>query len=350
MKAERVRAALQPNTVLDAFGVGYARRGTELRTQQCPTCGQRSRDSVCIAADTGAWQDKAHGCAGDIFALVAGYAGLDIKRDFPRVVEVAASIAGIMCEHDPDLERRITARREAEAMRARAADAERSAARARMREQWQALDLRSLAGERYLQGRCIDPRALRQRGDVVRFIDEETAQRTRDCDAGEPAVSVRDLATGAIVGVQRRRLGTSADPKIKSLFGSSLSRAALFGRLDDIERSNVAVIVEGLADTLCACLAWPDAAVFGAPGVQQLEGIAAAVAPRVKARGGLLLIVPDDDEAGIEHSARAAIAAQRAGLVLGRDVVLVDLGSHHDLADAYRAGWRWDSQRMGGCA
>jgi hypothetical protein len=119
----------------------------------------------------------------------------------------------------------------------------------------------------------------------------------------------------------------------------------------------VAILVEGLADTLAAVLAYPGCAVYGAPGWSQLAAVAAAVAPRVREVRGWLLVVPqlDADDQGARGAAQAIHAAVRAGLAFAPDagldgagtVRLVDLGEHRDLADAWRAGWRpqWPTTR-----
>jgi len=128
------------------------------------------------------------------------------------------------------------------------------------------------------------------------------------------------------------------------------------GRLATLEEKRLAVIVEGLADTLVAHLLWPEASVFGAAGAGQLEAIGTAVSPIVARRRGVLLIVPHDDKAGIENTARAVMAATAAGLDLVDRVhqsdeakmQIVDLGKnladqqHNDLADAWKCSrWRW---------
>ncbi len=96
-----------------------------------------------------------------------------------------------------------------------------------------------------------------------------------------------------------------------------------------------------MADTLAALLAFPGCVVLGANGWHNMEAIAAAIAPRVvQARGWLLVGVHDDEpgKCGAVNAMRAAIAA---GLVLDASVGAIDVGAHKDLADAWRAGWRW---------
>lgn len=328
--------ALFASVVLDYFNVEYRRADRELRTSRCPGCGERTRASVCINADTGLWQCKAHGCKGDIFSAIAGYAGLDVKTAFPQVKALAMQIAGITSDVDPDLARRVAERHRADQERRAREHAERLAARARMADAWNRCERRSLVGERYLQTRGIDPSDLRH---VVRY--------ERDC----PSLPLRDLSTDEIVGIQYRRTEPDADPKVLSVRGSQVAGAVLHGRLADLDPDgvDVAVIVEGLADTLVAHLAFPGCAVYGAPGCDQLEDIAKAISPQVAAVRGWLLLVPHDDSAGVKHAVAAVRAAQRAGLALDRDLHLVDLGEHNDLADAWRVGWRWQwpAQRGG---
>ena len=327
--------------VLDHHGIKYARRGNELRTSVCPACGQRSRDCVAINVATGVWSCHAHGCKGDLFAEVAGYAGLDIKRDYPAVLKLAAQIAGMSPggEPDPELERKLAERRRADAERAARVEAERQASIAAMPARWDGLDRRSLVGERYLVGRGIDATELRNRGDVVRFSP-----------SGDPAVALRDLESGAIVGIQYRTL--HGESKLRAERWSQLAGSALFGRLTDIdpEGVDVAIVVEGLADTLVGCLAFPGCAVYGAPGAGQMARIAAAVAPRIVAARGWLLLAADNDDAGIGNASDAIVEAVRAGLRLAEPdagidgastIRLIDIGEHHDLADAFAAGWRY---------
>lgn len=206
---------------------------------------------------------------------------------------------------------------------------------------WQALDRRSVTGERYLQSRGLDSHELRERG-IVRFHRSY----------GSPAIAIRDLATGNICGIQYRRTD-GGEPKTPSAKGSKCSGAALHGRVAELDREgvDVAIIVEGFADTLAAALAFPGCAVFGATGAGQLATIATAVARRVLEVRGWLLIVVDDDDIGVRRAADAVNAAKSAGLRYvplaeqtahgAGQVRLVDIGEHHDLADAWKAGWRY---------
>lgn len=102
-----VRARLDdPVAVATALGLidgprSYRRltRGVQVR---CPAHAERTPS--CAIARTGAgvvWY--CHGCkaGGDVLDLVAAVAGLDRARDFRRVVEFAAQLAGVRADAEP---------------------------------------------------------------------------------------------------------------------------------------------------------------------------------------------------------------------------------------------------------
>lgn len=336
LDADAVRALLTPRMVLDHFEIKRS-GSSQLATSSCPQCGQLKRASVSIHPETGLWKCYHCGTGGGVLALAAGYAGIDIHTDFYRALGLAAAIAGIPRGVDDEDYAQLLAeskkRREEFAAREKEA---RARSVARMPWTWSLLDQRSFKGESYLRGRNIDPDALRAL-DLVRYRA-----------GGDPGVALRDLSTGKIVGIQYRCL--SGDVKLICSPGSQVTGSALVGCLGDLDKRRVAVLVEGLADSLVARLLWPDAAIFGAPGAGQLEGIAKAVAPEVVKQGGILILVPDNDEVGTKAGARAVIAAQDAGLELAesaapgdaRKILIADLGDHHDLAAAWTCGyWQW---------
>ena len=350
LNADSLRALLTPAMVLDYYKI--KRRGsTQWSVQICPKCGQLKRGSVSIHAETGLW--KCHHCnaRGGIFDLVAGYADLDPKQDFQRTLGIAATIAGV--PHgipNEDYTKLLEAHRARRAEQSAAEAARHDRIRARMPLIWNALDRRHVTGEGYLRERGIDPAPLLKH-DAVRYSK-----------LGDPAVRLHDLATGNLTGIQYRML--RGDSKLLAHPGSQTTGASLIGRLVKLEEVRIAVIVEGLADTLVAHLIWPEAIVFGAAGAAQLEAIAAAVGAVVAQRSGVLLIVPDNDDVGIKNTARAVMAATAAGLELvdrvqksdQAKIQLVDLGKnladqrHHDLADAYKCSrwrWRWAEEGTG---
>ena len=326
---ETIVRALDVAAVLSHFNIDAKRRGHEYRTSHC-FCGERSTDAVCINAETGKFDCKGKH-ASDILTLIAGHAGLDVKREFPAVLKLAATIAGLDAEDPIELERRITERLRRDEYQRHKSETDRATRELEFRELWPKLERTHFMGLRYFQKRGIDGGELRAQGDVVRYMP-----------SGDPALPLRSLTTGEIVGIQHRRVD-GAEPKAPMLRGSHSRGAALSGRLSDLDPDgvDVAVIVEGFTDTCVARLAWPGCAVFGAAGADQLARIAAAVARRVLEVRGWLLLVPHDDDAGVKAGIEAVHAAQGAGLVLHRNLLLVDVGEVNDLADAWLTGWRW---------
>jgi len=349
-----VNAALCVTAALDRFGVQYRNRNQhEIRIAMCPVCGHQKRrgaESVVVNIESGAWIH--HGgtpkCRGDKLALIAAFAGLDISREFPRVLELGAEIAGISDGTDPGELARMRATHDAarEARDRRAAE-ERAQGEAMVPALWGSLPTRHPWGERYLAGRGLDPAELRQLGDVVRYY--------RD---GSPAVRLHDFETGAPINIVRRRL--FGDPKILALdladllgtehiVGTCSTIGTLAGRIHDLdiagEGPDVAILPEGVADSLAALLAFPGCVVVGASGADRLKHIAAAIAPRlVEARGWLLIVPHVDGGKGETCAADAVRVASRAGLRLDESIHLVDVRPSKDLADAWRAGWRWSWQ------
>lgn len=342
LNAAAIRALLTPAMVLDYYEV--KRRGhAQWSVQLCPHCGQLKRGSLSIHATTGLWQCHHCNARGGLFDLVAGYAGIDPKKDFQRALGVAATIAGV--PHgvpDEDYAKLLEEHRARIAAQSAAENARRERIRARMPWIWNALDRRNVTGESYLRDRGIDATFLYEH-DAVRYSKN-----------GDPAVRLHDLATGNLTGIQYRML--RGDSKLLAHPGSQTAGASLLGRLDQLETTRIAVLVEGLADALVAHLLWPEAAVFGAAGAAQLEAIGTAVGAAIAKRRGILLIVPHNDDPGVKNTARAVMAATAAGLELTdhmrksdeAKMQLVDLGKnladqrHNDLADAWKCSrWRW---------
>lgn len=346
LDAATVRDALRVGDVLDYFGVKYRGR-REIRLRQCVKCGHTSgnpsRTSWVLDADSGAWIGHACGCRGGKLALVAACAGLDVKRAYPEVIELGGKIAGVTPDMDHAEVDRILAkhRAEREDLARRAAD-ERARGEAMLPELWESLPTHHRAGEAYLAGRGLDPAALR---DVVRYRR----------DGGSPAVLLyaldgrpinictrlirpTDDGTKHVTLSLARVLGIDED----DIVGGFSTRGTMIGRVSDIdpEGLDVAIVSEGIADTIAATLAFPTCAVLGANGWGQMVHVAAAAAPRLVAARGWLLVAVHNDERGIEGAGEAMRAAVSAGLELGRSVRAIEIGEHKDLADAWKAGWR----------
>jgi len=345
-----VRAALTVAMVLAWFGVEYRDR-PEIRLATCPACGQRQRRaSFLVDRESGAWFH--HGgagsdgapCRGNIFGLIAALAGLDVQREFTRVIELGASIAGVAPDRDPaESARRRDEYQARLAANVRQTAQERAAAEERVPLLWSKLATRHPdTGEPYLAGRGIDPAELRARGDVVRYRPD-----------GAPCVLLHSF-DGRPVNVIARQI--DREPKILSLDirrtlgrhevrGSHSTIGTLVGCVSDLDTTggglDVAVLVEGVTDSIAAVLAFPGCVVLGANGWYRMAEIAAAVAPRIVKARGWLLVAADDDEQGVAGASDALRVAVDAGLVLRKSVRAIELGVHKDLAEAWRAGWRW---------
>lgn len=248
--------------ILDAYGEHYHDAPT-IRLTRCPRCGATTkREAVAIDRTTVRWVHHSGSsaadspCRGDALDLVAAFEGLDRNRDFARLVERAAAIAGIgdhMSSAELDEIRQRREREQAAFERARAA--RRAAATAAVPARWAQLARRSIAGEAYLAGRGLDPAEL-TRADCVRFDSN-----------GNPAVRLHAY-DGAIVNIAQRMRHSSAPCKAPVL-PDCTTDGTLVGKVSDIDTTgggpDVAVLTEGIADTLAGVLAFTGC-VVGSPG------------------------------------------------------------------------------------
>lgn len=343
IRVEAVEAALTVPAVLQWYHVDYT-DGPEIRLAECPRCGASvKREGFALNRDTGRWTHhtgpvgKDNPCRGNLLDLVAAFEQLDRKRDFRTLVERAATIAGIgestdRAELDAIRERHARERKQ----RTREAAARRAEATAKVPGRWTSLARRSSPGEAYLKGRGLDPAEL-VAVDAVRFIEDEPAVRLHAYDS-------------AIVNIVRRyrvpRKTPSGDTRKMVGLTACTTDGTLVGKVADLdvagEGPDVAVLTEGVADTLAGVLAFSGCVVVGANGAARMPDVAAAIAPRlVEARGWLLVVPHVDGGTGEDWAAKAVIEAERAGLELDRSIHLVDVRPAKDLADAWRDGWRW---------
>lgn len=324
-----VRSLLSVEQVLREYGLKAKRRGSQFRLIECPRCHEKSaREAIAIDAQTGRWLHHGHerlaggNCSGDIIDLVAALENIDLKRDFPKVLEKAATIAGISTLSD--VERDLRRRQQQE--RAKQLQIEEVELRDRQRstasQEWSRLSKRSERGEGYLQGRFLDAQQLVDL-DAVRFSEHG------------PTVAIR-AQDGCPVSTATRRYDSK--PKVQALRGHS-TEGTMIDSLQDICESRDVVITEGVVDSLTARIAWPLATILGANGAGNVPKIVEQAIVRVKLAKTRLLLVPHDDEPGIRavtHAGRIAIAA---GIELDDQLVIVGLPSK-DLNDAWSQGWR----------
>lgn len=338
IEAEDVRAELRIDDVISRYGLKVRRNGSQYRLRECPRCKATSRrEAVAIDRETGVWCHHGHErknggeCSGDLIDLVAACEGTD---DFPRTLEVAAKIAGVEAKPITDDER---ARRREHRERAQA-DRERQAAREEKQRQdaarlkapnaWRRLHRRNRNGETYLKTRGLSPLPLIDGGHVMFDL------------FGNPHVPMWSLADGELVNVACRKICPTEDEPRIPVLPACPTDATICGRLGEIVNGSDVVIVEGVIDTLTAIELWPAAVVLGAHCAGRMMAVAVAAAPIVLAKGGRLLLVPDQDDVGQRCALKAGEAAIDIGLEIDRSLVVVDIGEHADLNDAHRAGWK----------
>jgi hypothetical protein len=343
IRVNDVLAALTVPAVLQWYHVDYT-DGPEIRLAECPRCGADvKREGFALNRDAGRWVHHSgpvgadNPCRGDLLALVAAFEQLDRKRDFRTLVERAAAIAGISESTDRaelDARRELYAREREQ--RAREAAARRAQAVAAVPGRWAGLPQHSDAGADYIRSRGLDLQALRSIGDVVRFNEGDPAVRLHSYDGNAINIVTRYRVPRQINGHTRKMVGRKYCP----------TDGTLVGKIADLdvagEGPDVAVLTEGVADTLAGVLAFPGCVVVGASGAARMPDVAAAIASRlVEARGWLLVVPHVDGGTGEDHAAQAVIEAERAGLKLDESIRLVDVRPHKDLCDAWRDGWRW---------
>ena len=336
------------------YGVRFRKGGgrNELESQECPHRSDHGTHAFRFNEKLKRWQCFACNTKGDAFGYVAAMEGLDVKRDFPRVLEIAAQIAGVMPSTTPpeERERRMAELRAVRAQRERAEQAasetEDARAIATASAYWDALPARHPAGEMYLDRRGITGGHIVRLNGRLRFDRADAPSRDNWSSDGSPSLALHDLRDRGIAGVVRRRLPAviDADPrgvKAPSLTGCKGSGTMAY-KLAEIDTGQDAVVTEGIADTITAMVAWPDAAVLGANGTGTLPTVLKAVAERVRAAGGRMLVVPHADEKrqGERAVIPSMITAEAVGLRPGIDLILIDLGNAKDLNEAWCSGWR----------
>lgn len=344
---EAVRAALRAEDVVAHLAIPGQWRGRWLRSRRCAT-DDHGTDAFGIARD-GFWHCFACDKGGDLLALVAASEKLDVRRDLPAVLELAAKIAGVDTgdpwdaigrpapkERPPippavPLEQRITlAKRRAAWVWGRLSEVF-DARQRRANGEMKALT------EMYLEDRCIDFVQAGRRDHIketpLRVTMQEIAQQGAELKSlaylfASPgiAVPVRGL-DGAMVDIRVRRLEPRPDqPKIIGMLGGVTSGPAengrprqlvgCYGHPENGDGRDLAVVVEGLADYLTALCVWPDAWVLGAVEAGSLSLVVAHAARKLaeSGDGGRLIIVEQSDPPRLRDDGTTRIGAADASV------------------------------------
>jgi hypothetical protein len=300
-----IRVALSdPRRLCELLGLteGMQRQASGLIVR-CPahaekraSCSVQERDGVVLA--------NCHACGfgGDVFDLVAAVHRLDAKRDFPRVLELAADLAGVSLGRSSLPPRPVL--RPVPAPEPSPED--RTAA-------WDALaDIDEDCWE-YLRSR-----GLADASDICRLSTV----------AGYPLTQALRDADGRVVAMQVRHLGGHED----AFRGVGPTGSGMFGDPAKAKHARLVVVCEGFADTLAATLAFRPVAHVAVVGVAGVKAASAVLA--LPWKGKRAAVAFDADEHG--DRAAADLGAQLAKAGARVDRVRPEGGK--DLADMHRAG------------
>lgn len=245
----------------------------------CPSHNEREPSCSVTSAPDGGIRVKCHACgfSGDAFTLVAKVNGLELPRDFGKVLDLAGELAGL----GP----------------APAAPRFQSSSPLPLRSMPPAVDLESAwaslpqldaEGWEYLKSRGLEEAA-----DLCRSVP--AVGGPPNLSGMRFAVSLRDAA-GRVVAIQARDLGPAGKHKFRVL-GSS--KSGVFGNPERLSEPTVKWVigVEGLTDFLAASIAIgpmnPKALVVGVAGVE--NGAAFKVLPFGDRR---VVLASDADDKG----------------------------------------------------
>lgn len=330
---DTVVSALRAEDVAAHYGITGSWRGRWLRSHRCAVADHDSeafgisRDGRfhCFACDTG----------GDLLKMIALGEKLDLRTDFPKVLELAAAIAGVEDDESFGAVDRPAPKPRAplpEVMKLadRIALAKKRAAWAWSRlTQWAdddrltawGQDGRHCAADHYLDQRGLNPTLVREReelrGTPMRCTMEEMARspalKSLAFLFATPGIAlpVRHAETGELVDIRIRRFEPRPDqPKIMGMLGGVTTGAAeggrprqligCYGRPHVLDDQKLTVIVEGALDYLTALQVWPDAWVLGAVDAGSMGLVAGHAARRMAEYGGdsRILLVEQNDGAG----------------------------------------------------
>lgn len=344
--------------LLSSYGHKFRKGGgrNELQSKECPRRQDHSSpDAFRFNVVKKRWQCFPCNATGDVFTYVAEMERLDCVSDWRAVLQRSAEIAGVTVTIATPEERarRVEELRAHRLARQQQVDAEEQDQDRRAIQTatayWNAMRLCDADGERYLGTRGITPSHVVQLGTRLRFDGADHPHRDRWSSDSAPSLALYNLQTNQLDGVVRRRLPSAIEAdtsdtrktKAPTLTGCRGS-GAMGNPLSAIRRGQDVIATEGIVDSITSMIAWPDAITIGSNGTGPLANLLAEIARRVVAARGRLLLVPHADEKrqgedAMRPGVRAAIGA---GLRIGFNLKLVDLGTAKDLNEAWTQGWR----------
>lgn len=336
-KRDEVLAALRAEDVANHLGIKGPWRGRWMRSRRCGRT-DHGTDAFGLSRD-GMWHCHACDEGGDLLKLVAIGESVDIRADFPKVLELAAAIAGIVDEDDfgggkiqpkarpapPPIDpidvRLALARKRGAWVWGRMIDRMELGAGRRSMADYYLTEVRGLPIEVVRGREHIKETPVRCTKAESDKGGEDLARLVRMFAVPGLAIPVRSPVDGAIVDIRVRRLEPTGDqPKIVGMLGGVTSSPAQEGRGRELLgcygfphdlQSDTVIVVEGLVDYLTALAVWPDADVLGAVEAGSLSLVAGVAAASLAAHrdDGRLLIVEHAD--GLTKDGRPG-AADRA--------------------------------------
>ncbi len=330
-----VQAALRAEDVRNYFQIPGQWRGRWLRSRRCAT-EEHGSEAFGISRD-GKWNCHACDQGGDLLKLIAVGEKLDMRADFPRILEIAAAIAGVDDEESfgapaapppkvraplapvpPLAERVAIAKKRAKWVWSRLCAWDDVVKVAK----WGDPGRHAPADVYLARERGLDPVAIREREELreapMRITIEESLKsaelKSLAFVFATPGIAfpVRCATTGDLVDIRIRRFEPrEGQPKIVGMVGGVTSGPSEGGRprqligcygnphCIDPGPSRTVIVCEGAMDYLTALQIFPDAQVLGAVDAGSLNLVAQHAANGLAGYpGGKLIIVEQNDGAG----------------------------------------------------
>lgn len=348
LRAAVIRAWADPVRAAEWIGVAdRAQRQARGILAFCPLHDDGSRRALSlILGEDGTLQVRCHaGCvSGDVFSLVAGLEGLNVKSDFGRVLDRAAALAGI-----PLPVANAGSPLAAESMTPPPSTPPPSTdypppppiSPSSLDALWQSLPPLGPDAWEYVSRRCGEPATQYARSTTP----STPGPLGRYAAAGMVVAAALRGTAGQVVGIQVRSLERDKSFRVE---GSSSS--GVFGDPHHLHAASTVIVAEGLTDYLATAGAYdgmPDVCVLGVAGVK-----ATGLLPSLPLAGKQVILALDADPAGDQAAAtlvRALVDGGarcfRARPHLGKDVcdlvaAGVDLRTFFQAAKPLRASTR----------
>lgn len=327
-----VLAQLRAEDVVTHFSIPGQWRNRWLRSRRC-ALGDHDTEAFGIS-DDGKWHCHAHDQGGDLLKLIAVGEKLDMRNDFPRILEIAAGIAGVEDDEsfgasDKPPPKPRTPLPPLPSLAERVALAKKRAAwvwsklytwdELARTTQWGQPGRKSVADSYLALTRKLDPvgiRKLEELRETPLKLTPEQAAKSPDLKSlaylfAFPGIAfpVRHVDTGELVDVRIRRYEPREDqPKIIGMLGGVTTAPSEGGRprqligcygnphCIDPGPSRTVIVCEGAMDYLTGLCVWPDAQVLGAVDAGSLSLVAQHAARGLADYpGGRLIIVEQND-------------------------------------------------------